>query len=99
MNVKRQYKSELESVTLLGPDGPRLIHTACKLSILVAGMQAVRTLTKFVDPTNPSCRWRRKRVPKWRRSGPLPGEPSGVSLSLFSEALSGTARSCQGRAV
>ncbi|MDR3701525.1 MAG: GIY-YIG nuclease family protein, partial [Candidatus Sulfopaludibacter sp.] len=39
------------------------------------------------------CRWRRKRVPKWRRSGPLPGEPFGVSLSLFSGALSGTARS------
>src|ERR1035437_540886 len=46
-----------------------------------------------------SCRWRRKRVPKWRRSGPLPGEPFGVSLSLFSEVLSGTARSGQGRAV
>src|ERR1035437_5849402 len=27
---------------------------------------------------------RRKRVPKWRRSGPLPGEQFGVSLSLFS---------------
>jgi hypothetical protein len=46
-----------------------------------------------------SCRWRRKRVPKWRRSGPLPREPFGVSLSLFSEVLSGTARSRQGRAV
>jgi hypothetical protein len=44
-------------------------------------------------------RRRRKRVPKWRRSGPLPGEPFGVSLSLFSEVLSGTARSGQGRAV
>jgi len=40
-----------------------------------------------------------KKVPKWRRSGPLPGEPFGVSLSLFSEVLSGTARSRQGRAV
>ena len=30
------------------------------------------------------CRWRRKRVPEWRRSGPLPGEQFGVSLSLFS---------------
>ena len=29
------------------------------------------------------CRWRRKRVPKWRRSGPLPSESFGVSLSLF----------------
>jgi hypothetical protein len=45
------------------------------------------------------CRWRRKRVPKWRRSGPLPGGPFGVSLSLFSGVLSGTARSRQGRAV
>src|ERR1035437_4026965 len=45
------------------------------------------------------CRWRGKRVPKWRRSGPLPREPFGVSLSLFSEVLSGTARSRQGRAV
>src|ERR1019366_6936428 len=45
------------------------------------------------------CRWRRKRVPKWRRGGPLPREPFGVSLSLFSEVLSGTARSRQGRAV
>ena len=26
------------------------------------------------------CRWRLKRVPKWRRSGALPGEPFGVSL-------------------
>ena|ERR1019366_6823339 len=24
------------------------------------------------------CRWRRKRVPKWRRSGPLPTAPSRV---------------------
>jgi len=31
-----------------------------------------------------ACRWRLKRVPKWRRSGPLPGEPFGVSLSLLS---------------
>src|ERR1019366_4836671 len=31
------------------------------------------------------CRWRRKRGPKWRRSGPLPREQFGVSLSLFSE--------------
>src|ERR1019366_8920942 len=46
-----------------------------------------------------ACRWRRKRVPKWRRSGPLSGEPFGVSLSLFPEALSGTARSRQGCAV
>src|ERR1035437_1025723 len=30
-----------------------------------------------------TCRWRRKRVPKWRRSGPLPGEQFGVSLSLL----------------
>ena len=28
------------------------------------------------------CRWRLKRVPKWRRTGTLPGEPFGVSLSL-----------------
>src|ERR1019366_1607749 len=54
MNVKLQYKNELESVTLLGPDGPGLIYTACKLSRLVAGMQAVRTMAKFMDPTNPS---------------------------------------------
>src|ERR1039458_591038 len=40
-----------------------------------------------------------ERVPKWRRSGPLTGEPFGVSLSLFSEVLSGTARSRQGGAV
>src|ERR1035437_3408629 len=33
---------------------------------------------------HPACRWRRKRVPKWRRSGPLPGDQFGVSLSLFS---------------
>src|ERR1017187_996880 len=45
------------------------------------------------------CRWRRKRVPKWRRSGPLPGEQFGVSLSLFPEVLCGTARRRQGRAV
>ena len=30
------------------------------------------------------CRWRLKRVPKWRRSGTLLGEPFGVSLSLLS---------------
>ena len=51
----------------------------------------------LIDPDR--CRWRRKRVPKWRRSGPLPGEQFGVSLSLFSGVLSGTARSRQGRAV
>ena len=54
MNLKLQYNRELEDVTLLGPDGPRLIHTACKLSRLVAGMQAVRTMAKFMDPNNPS---------------------------------------------
>ncbi len=32
----------------------------------------------------PECRWRLKRVPKWRRGGALPGEPVGVSLSLLS---------------
>src|SRR5512132_3676909 len=29
------------------------------------------------------CRWRRKTVPFWRRSGALPRELFGVSLSLF----------------
>src|ERR1035441_10377965 len=54
MNLTFQYKRELESVTLLGPDGPRLIFTACKLSRLAAGTQAVRTMAKFLDPNNPS---------------------------------------------
>ena len=54
---------------------------------------------RLVPSVEEKCRWRRKRVSKWRRSGPLPGEPFGVSLSLFSEVLSGTARSGQGRAV
>jgi hypothetical protein len=54
---------------------------------------------RFGLPVLPECRWRRKRVPKWRRSGALPGEPFGVSLSLFSEVLLRTARSRQGRAV
>jgi len=31
----------------------------------------------------PVCRWRRKRVPKWRRSGPPSSEPFGVSHSLL----------------
>jgi hypothetical protein len=53
MSLTFQYKSELESVTLLGPDGARLINTACKLSRLAAGMQAIRTMAKFMDPTNP----------------------------------------------
>src|SRR5450432_3929184 len=52
-----------------------------------------------VSPSLADCRWRRKRVPFWRRSGPLPGEPFGVSLSLFSGLLCRTARSRQGRAV
>jgi hypothetical protein len=47
-------RGRLESVTLLGSDGPRLIFTARKLGRLAAGTQAIRTLTKFVDPTNPS---------------------------------------------
>ena len=51
------------------------------------------------NPFQAYCRWRRKRVPFWRRSGPLPREPFGVSLSLFSEVLFRTARSRQGRAV
>lgn len=35
----------------------------------------------------------------WRRSGPQPREPFGISLSLFSGVLFRTARSRQGRAV
>jgi hypothetical protein len=53
MNVKRQYESELENVTLMGPDGPRLIFTARKLGRLAAGTQAIRTMAKFLDPDNP----------------------------------------------
>jgi hypothetical protein len=41
------------------------------------------------DPNRPlgftlqGCRWRRKRVPKWRPGGALSREPFGVSLSLL----------------
>jgi hypothetical protein len=54
MNSKRQHKSELQSVTLLGPDSAQLIYTACRLARLVAGTQAVRTMAKFIDPNNPA---------------------------------------------
>ena len=47
MNLKLQYKSELENVTLMGPDGPRLIFTARKLGRLAAGTQAIRTMAKL----------------------------------------------------
>jgi hypothetical protein len=51
-------------------------------------------------PSSAGCRWRRKRVPFWRRSGPLPCRPFGMSLSLLSRrCLFRTARSRQGRAV
>jgi predicted permease len=35
----------------------------------------VRHFAMDIEPRAEVCRWRRKRVPKWRRSGPLPGEP------------------------
>jgi hypothetical protein len=54
MNLKLQYKTELESVTLRSPDGSRLINLACELSRLTAGAQAVRTMAKFMDPNNPA---------------------------------------------
>ena len=51
--MKLQYKSELESLALLGPDGARLVYTACKLGRLAAGTRAIRTMAKFLDPNNP----------------------------------------------
>ena len=53
MNLKLQYNRELESLALLEPDGARLIFTARKLGRLAAGTQAIRTMAKFLDPTNP----------------------------------------------
>src|SRR5450759_2383677 len=75
--------------------GSQLRHSGFSLRVSNSSLSACPRFRNL----HGQCRWRRKRVPKWRRSGPLPGEPFGVSLSLFSEVLSGTARSGQGRAV
>ena len=54
MNSKLHYKSDLEGVTLLGPDSAQLFYTACKLSRVVAGTQAIRTMAKIMDPDDSS---------------------------------------------
>src|ERR1019366_7275739 len=51
------------------------------ITLVPAAVEPVSALHHADAPF--ACRWRRKRVPKWRRSGPLPGEQFGVSLSLF----------------
>ncbi len=90
-NNPRIFSAQLRA----GPSGRR--QTDPKTDALLRAYADVPGA--FTITFGQQCRWRRKRVPKWRRSGPLPGEPFGVSLSLFSEVLSGTARSRQGRAV
>jgi len=44
----------------------------------------VVSLRLFCNVRRCICRWRRKRVPFWRQSGPLHCRPFGMSLSLLS---------------
>lgn len=54
MNSELHYKSDLEGVTLLGTDSAQLFYTACQLSRVVAGTQAIRTMAKIIDPDDSS---------------------------------------------
>jgi|ERR1039458_1423661 hypothetical protein len=62
----------------------RNLEMAKQAQALIALWDGTSRGTAHMIETARNCRWRRKRVPFWRRSGPLPCGLFGMSLSLLS---------------